>query len=302
MVRMLCAVMVIVCLANSANGQVLVAPANGLRAPVGQIKERATSAEKVFIGTLVTRVEAGGRVDAQLRVDEPIKGVAKGELVKVHWLRIAGYNAVEGQRGLALLLPKQEESYWLRADTFDDVKFADEARKAVAGATTQPDEIAFGEPVAGLRLGLKAVGNAPAGRVNVEVVVQNVSDQPILMLALFVRGATVFFDVTDPDGAKVPYRGPMLDWDVPDYDVAVKELKGNEKITAPLSVVGYAFDKPGEYVITARYVWHNAQPPPGRKPAVWTRGPIWTGQIASAPIREEVVRQRPVPPAGDNLR
>ncbi len=148
------------------------------------------------------------------------------------------------------------------------------------------NEPLMGEPANGLAFGLSlpkytyTIGE----QVKPTVVLRNVSDKPVLTLPLLVARQTVFFKVVRPDGNEIRYRGPEADWDVPDYDTAVKDLPAGEGVTQPLGLGGFDLSKPGRYVVSAEYRWPNAKPPPGRRPAVWTRGPIWTGKIASGEL------------------
>ncbi len=41
--------------------------------------------------------------------------------------KIARYDASENQKGLAVLKPAYEKRYWLRSDTFEDVKLTEQA-------------------------------------------------------------------------------------------------------------------------------------------------------------------------------
>jgi len=102
--------------------------------------------------------------------------------------------------------------------------------KVVAGDGTLKADLAWGKPVNGLRLGIKVNYDFVRAAISARVVLQNVSDKPVLVLPLLVRGATVNFTVTDPDGQRVRLLPPMIDWDVPDYDKAVKTLAPNELV------------------------------------------------------------------------
>ena len=155
---------------------------------------------------------------------------------------------------------------------------------------SQPGETLFGEEVNGLRLGINGSKDAvPVGRqVKVTLVLSNASDKPLQVLATFKHGEVVNYEVIAPDGTKVPYRGPVTDWDVMDYDKAVVELAPGKTFEQEVNLFGYDFSKPGKYRINAQYHWSNAKPPAGRKPAVWTRGPIWTGVVSSGSLEVTV--------------
>jgi hypothetical protein len=161
---------------------------------------------------------------------------------------------------------------------------------AAPSPASQPGETLFGEAVNGLRLGINGSKDAvPVGRqVKVTLVLSNASDKPLQVLATFKHGEVVNYEVIAPDGTKVPYRGPVTDWDVTDYDKAVVELAPGKTFEQDVSMFGYDFSKPGKYRINAQYHWSNAKPPPGRKPAVWTRGPIWTGVVSSGTLEVTV--------------
>ncbi len=160
---------------------------------------------------------------------------------------------------------------------------AAEGPAAPVTQASQPDA-AYGQAVNGLQLGLLVAKRqlAVGEQVQGSLVFKNATDKPMLILPILVPPDTVRMEITGPDGKRVPSRGPMGDWDVPDYDVAVKSLKAGATLDAPLPLFGYDLSQPGDYRLTAGSVWRNAQPPPGRKPAVRNRGPIWTGEIKSA--------------------
>lgn len=127
-------------------------------APPRPLSERVGEAEKVFAGTLVEREERGDWVQAELRVDTPLRGVAEGQKVKVTWRKRLGdfqvYDAKEGQRGVALLKDKHEGRYWLRADKFESLEQLDEVRKLLgsgdgkeAGVPTFEEWVKAGKPL-----------------------------------------------------------------------------------------------------------------------------------------------------------
>ncbi|MCG3179546.1 MAG: hypothetical protein BIFFINMI_01882 [Phycisphaerae bacterium] len=151
-------------------------------------------------------------------------------------------------------------------------------------ANAPAGEAAYGQPVNGLALGVSVPGYevAPGEPIKATLTLRNVGEKELLVLPAMVQSDTLRFEVVSPDGKTIPYRGPMRDWDIPDYDAAVRTLKTGEAVSADQSLFGFAMNAPGVYRITATYHWPNAAPPPGRKPAVWNRGPIWTGDATSA--------------------
>ncbi|MBA4387056.1 MAG: hypothetical protein C0404_03685 [Verrucomicrobia bacterium] len=165
--------------------------------------------------------------------------------------------------------------------------------RPAAGTAEDDAKVAWGETVKGLRLGLQAelsnltpMAQGRPDRVyrpvlRARVILQNVSDKPQLVLPLLVRGGTIHFDIVDVDGKPVPMNVAMPDWDVPDYDKAVKILAPKESVSAKMPVGPVPEPKEGGYKVTAKYSWTNAKPPPGRKPEVWIRDPIWTGELRS---------------------
>jgi hypothetical protein len=108
-------------------------------APPRPLAERVAEAEKVFVGTLVDRVEDGDWVRGKLRVDTALRGVEEKQQIKVIWRKRVGdfqvYDAKQGARGIALLGDKHEGRYWLRADKFEPVEKLDE----VAGLMARKD-------------------------------------------------------------------------------------------------------------------------------------------------------------------
>ena len=87
------------------------------------LKERVANAELVFVGKVVNRVLEGDWVRAELIVEQPLRGVKKGEKIKVIWRKTIGgrkiYDTAEGTRGIALLKDKHEGRYWLRLSKFE---------------------------------------------------------------------------------------------------------------------------------------------------------------------------------------
>lgn len=110
-------------------------------APTPPLAERLREAEKVFVGTLVERVEDGEWVRAALHVDEPLRGVEEKERVEVIWRTrvrdLQVYDAGEGSRGIAILKDKHEGRYWLRADKFEPLAKLDEVRKLLEEGAQQ---------------------------------------------------------------------------------------------------------------------------------------------------------------------
>jgi hypothetical protein len=107
-------------------------------APPKPLPERIKKAEKIFVGTLVNRVDQGDNwVHAELRVDEALRGANDKETVKVIWRPKAGqwtiFDAKEGARGIALLGDKHNDRYWLRRDNFEPVSKLAEVKKAMNG-------------------------------------------------------------------------------------------------------------------------------------------------------------------------
>jgi hypothetical protein len=90
---------------------------------------RLHEADKVFVAEVVNRkLLKDDWCHADLKVTQAIKGVKVGELVPVVWRpKVARYNAEENQLGLAVLKPAHQKRYWLRADTFVDITFAEQA-------------------------------------------------------------------------------------------------------------------------------------------------------------------------------
>lgn len=104
-----------------------------VRAPEKPLETRVQEADKVFVGVLINRKElAGDWCHADLKVTQAIKGVKVGELIPVLWRpMIARYDAQEKQEGLAVLKPAHEKRYWLRSDTFENPKLAEQAVKSL---------------------------------------------------------------------------------------------------------------------------------------------------------------------------
>ncbi len=105
-------------------------------APPRPLSERVAEAEKIFVGTVVNRVEKDGWVRAELRVDTPLRRVEAKQKVPVVWrpkIRdVILFDAEEGRRGIAILKDKHEGRYWLRADKFETVEKLEEVKKLVA--------------------------------------------------------------------------------------------------------------------------------------------------------------------------
>lgn len=105
------------------------------------LESRIIDAEVIFAGTLINRVENGDWVQADLRVDPPLHHSAHGQTFKVTWRRFLSgnelYNAVENQKGVALLDSKRNDRYWLRADKFEDVKSIEQAKSLVLRHKTE---------------------------------------------------------------------------------------------------------------------------------------------------------------------
>ena len=104
-------------------------------APTKPLPTRVQEAEKVFVGVLMNRkLLEGDWCHADLKVTQAIKGVKVGELVPVLWRpKIARYDARENQKGLAVLKYSHKNRYWLRSDTFEDAKLAEQAMKVSGG-------------------------------------------------------------------------------------------------------------------------------------------------------------------------
>ena len=102
-------------------------------APEVPLKKRVQEAEKVFIGVLKNKkILEGDWCHAELKVTHAIKGVKVDELVPVVWRpKAAQFDAKINQQGLAVLKNSHNKSYWLRPDTFADVKLAEQAAKAI---------------------------------------------------------------------------------------------------------------------------------------------------------------------------
>lgn len=92
---------------------------------------RVEAAEKVFVGSVVNlKLLAGDWCHADLKVDQAIKGCKVGEIIPVVWRPvIAKYDAAPNQAGLAVLKGAFKERYWLRSDTFEDIKLAKQAQE-----------------------------------------------------------------------------------------------------------------------------------------------------------------------------
>ena len=104
------------------------------RLPSESLQKRVEGAKAIFVGVLVNRVENGDWVEAELKVDEALKGVEEDATVHVTWRRYVGgkeiYNANEGDVGLAILDSKHSSGrYWLRADKFESVEWTNAASK-----------------------------------------------------------------------------------------------------------------------------------------------------------------------------
>ncbi len=171
---------------------------------------------------------------------------------------------------------------------------------AAVPPASQPGEALFGEAVKGIKFGVAGPkGAVPVGQpVKMTLTLCNALDKPVQVLAIFKHGEVINYEVTAPDGMKLRYRGPVTDWDVSDYDKAVGELAPGKAFEQEVSLFGYDFSKPGKYRVSATYRWSNAAPPPGRKPAVWTRGPIWTGAVSSGTLDVAVGGEAAADPAG----
>jgi hypothetical protein len=156
----------------------------------------------------------------------------------------------------------------------------------------------------GLKFGVSAWSPkvAPGEIPQLRVALSNAGKKDLLVLPFLVPNATVFYEVTDPAGKKQRFRGPMMDWDVPDYDKAVRTLKPGESVGRVLGLGGFDFSKPGKYQVTVTYNWPNAKPPPGRLPKVWKRDPIWTGKLSvSFPIEVMKVDVVPAKPGAQGV-
>jgi hypothetical protein len=124
-----------------------------VRAAEKPLTTRLHEADKVFVAEVVNRkLIKDDWCHADLKVTQAIKGVKLGELVPVVWRpKVARYNAEENQLGLAVLKPAHQKRYWLRADTFVDITFAEQAayslgktvgilREYVKGATLTKEQ------------------------------------------------------------------------------------------------------------------------------------------------------------------
>jgi hypothetical protein len=100
-----------------------------IRAAEKPLTTRVHEADKVFVAEVVNRkLLKDDWCHADLKVTQAIKGVKVGDLVPVVWRpKVARYSAEENQLGLAVLKPAHQKRYWLRADTFVDITFAEQA-------------------------------------------------------------------------------------------------------------------------------------------------------------------------------
>lgn len=94
-------------------------------APTQPLEKRVKDAELIFTGKVINKTIQGDWARAELLVDESLRGVIKGDKIKVIWrIEIGGqpiYDAAEGQQGIALLGDKHEGRYWLRTDKFESL-------------------------------------------------------------------------------------------------------------------------------------------------------------------------------------
>jgi hypothetical protein len=112
--------------------------ASAVRAPLPPLEVRVKNAQKVFVGTLINRVEKGDWVQAELRVDTPLHNVKAGEKVAVTWRRAVGglkiYDAAEDAKGIAILKDQHQGRYWLRADKFEPTTKLNQVKKILGVA------------------------------------------------------------------------------------------------------------------------------------------------------------------------
>ena len=98
------------------------------------IERRVAEAKLVFTGKLINKKIKGEWVEAEIHVEQAIRGVKKGQKIPVIWrASINGrpiYNAAEDTRGIAILKDKNKDRYWLRADRFEMLKLKDQVIKA----------------------------------------------------------------------------------------------------------------------------------------------------------------------------
>ena len=122
----------IVALAAALLIPIAVAPAD-LRHPEKTFPDRIKAAEKVFVGVVVNhKILEGDWSQADLKVIQAIKGCKVGDLVPVTWRpQIGRFDVIDDQKGLALLSPQMKKRFFLRADTFADIKLAKEAQEAM---------------------------------------------------------------------------------------------------------------------------------------------------------------------------
>ena len=116
------------------------------RLPTPPLADRVATAEIVFVGTLINRVEDGDWVRADLRVDTPIHNAKAGQNIPVVWRRTVNqqviYNADADQRGIAILKDKHEDRYWLRADKYEPITKLPEIQQLVAAKSSSTKKAA----------------------------------------------------------------------------------------------------------------------------------------------------------------
>ena len=116
------------------------APALSIAAPPS-VEERVATAEMVFVGKLINRIEVEGDwVHAELQVTEPLLKAKVGEKVPVTWRLVRFNDAVifdcqEGKQGVAILGDMHQGRYWLRDDKFLSMDLLDDIKKAVEKVT-----------------------------------------------------------------------------------------------------------------------------------------------------------------------
>lgn len=101
-------------------------------APPTSLDERVATADLVFVGEVVNRVEKEQWVHAELLVKESILGAGDGALVPVIWRKSASgielFDVANGREAIALLGDYMQGRYILRGDRFVALEQLDEVR------------------------------------------------------------------------------------------------------------------------------------------------------------------------------
>ena len=105
------------------------------RAATKPLAERINLAKAVFVGKVVNKVIDGDWARAELLVEEPLAGVTQGQKLEVTWRKTIGgrtiYDTPEGSRGIAILIDKRQNRYWLRSDKFESVELLNQVKELI---------------------------------------------------------------------------------------------------------------------------------------------------------------------------